>query len=541
MMLQLDLYKKVLYNKHLIYKHTQYKRQTNIYSDNESESDNINNRNIGYVNEYLNINTNKKLKHGDIKRGVKYLIIQDIYNNPIDIGIIPNTVTHLQINPNPTGQFRELSSAIIPDSVIYLDLSQDCIINLKIGDLPNNLQYLKITHSPAPNVIPESVIHLVFNKEYYQKIQKIDKNVIPKNVKILEIKKGFNTSIDIGIIPHGVKYLSFEHYNTPIIPGAIPNSVTHIDFGRYFNKPLEIGAIPESVTHIIFRFKFNQPLYPGVIPNNVTHLIFENGFDQKLYIGSIPNSVVYLKLGNCYNQQIDENVIPESVVYLILGNKFNQPILNNTIPKSVKYLAFGINFSHELNKNNLPLSVKVLILGHYYDKYTDYISDRFENNNIIIGQKRNVLGTNNAYMIMSNLPFSLNSNDKNEYFGKPLYNFDNFNKITFMYNINEYTSEELFNANYFDKYMIHTLTNDEIIYREFMKSDNDNDYCKDIMYMSQYEQDSFYVYIQENMKKDKLIGNIILNELIQTVFNPIRLEKISNEYNISIEELLNIY
>ena len=48
-------------------------------------------------------------------------------------------------------------------------------------------------------------------------------------------------------------------------------------------------------------------------------------------------------------------------------------------------------------------------------------------------------------------------------------------------------------------------------------------------------------YIKENITKEKLIGNIIYQELIERVFNPNRLFYISNTYNIKLDELLNLY
>ena len=48
-------------------------------------------------------------------------------------------------------------------------------------------------------------------------------------------------------------------------------------------------------------------------------------------------------------------------------------------------------------------------------------------------------------------------------------------------------------------------------------------------------------YIVENMTKDKLIGNIILEELIQKVFHPDRLSKIADKYNIDVSHILDLY
>ncbi len=48
----------------------------------------------------------------------------------------------------------------------------------------------------------------------------------------------------------------------------------------------------------------------------------------------------------------------------------------------------------------------------------------------------------------------------------------------------------------------------------------------------------FDKYIEKNLTKKKLIGNIIYKELIERVFNPKRLLYIANTYNIDIVQLL---
>ena len=49
--------------------------------------------------------------------------------------------------------------------------------------------------------------------------------------------------------------------------GCIPNSVTHLTFGNYFNKPIK-NCIPNSVTHLTFGHWFNQNIN-DCIPNSV--------------------------------------------------------------------------------------------------------------------------------------------------------------------------------------------------------------------------------------------------------------------------------
>jgi len=48
-------------------------------------------------------------------------------------------------------------------------------------------------------------------------------------------------------------------------------------------------------------------------------------------------------------------------------------------------------------------------------------------------------------------------------------------------------------------------------------------------------------YITNNFKNKKFIGNIIFKELVQKILHPMRLQKISEKYNISVQELLENY
>ena len=48
-------------------------------------------------------------------------------------------------------------------------------------------------------------------------------------------------------------------------------------------------------------------------------------------------------------------------------------------------------------------------------------------------------------------------------------------------------------------------------------------------------------YITEKMNKHQLIGNVILEDLAKIIFNPKRLLKISDQYNIDMVDLVDIY
>ena len=80
----------------------------------------------------------------------------------------------------------------------------------------------------------------------------------------------------------------------------------------------------------------------------------------------------------------------------------------------------------------------------------------------------------------------------------------------------------------------------KIIYETY----NDNNYSimiNDKTTIETYYKEDIETYIKKNMTKDKLIGNIILEELVKKVFHPERLLRLSNEYNIDFDDIVSVY
>ena len=65
---------------------------------------------------------------------------------------------------------------------------------------------------------------------------------------------------------------------------------------------------------------------------------------------------------------------------------------------------------------------------------------------------------------------------------------------------------------------------------------NDSDF-----FIYQSSKELIDLYIINNFTIDKFIGKKIFIELIQKVFNPNRLLKLCNKYNINFQKLINIY
>jgi hypothetical protein len=78
-----------------------------------------------------------------------------------------------------------------------------------------------------------------------------------------------NISLDIMSVtyPASVKFIHFLANSLDI-----PQKVSHLTFGSYFNRPIK-NCVPSSVTRLTFGASFNEPIN-GCIPSSVTHLTF---------------------------------------------------------------------------------------------------------------------------------------------------------------------------------------------------------------------------------------------------------------------------
>jgi hypothetical protein len=278
------------------------------------------------------------------------IITDNVYNFPLNIkklefynnfdkdilskSIIPNSITRLKFN-------RLFTSLILPNC---------------IPDSVTDLIFEKFTLDLQINSIPKSVISLKFGEffgrySYEDDIYDYTK-IIPNSVKYLTLGNFFDLEAIVpGFIPNSVTHLIFaENFESNIIPGFIPNSVTHLTFGRYFNNDIT-DCIPNSVTHLTFGYCFNKNI-KGCIPNSVTHLIFGDLFNKPICEYEGDTSFFRKMFGFSYKKVI-ELYIPNSVTNLTFGKWFYQSII---IPQSVINLTLPsdkINYCKKYIENSV--------------------------------------------------------------------------------------------------------------------------------------------------------------------------------------------
>jgi hypothetical protein len=248
---------------------------------------------------------------------------------------IPDSVTHLTLDC----EFNQ-DLDVIPNSVTHLTIR----FNRMIKDcIPSNVTHLKFGSCFDQNIkgcIPNTVTHLIFCDDFNQNI----KGCIPNSVTHLEFGNRFNQNIK-GCIPNSVTHLKFGPCFDQNIKHCIPNSVTHLTFGRDFDKNLKdtfFMSLYEDFKNFIYHSNINYNNNKirtnketiSYIPNSVTHLTFGYYFNQNIK-GCIPNSVTHLTFGWRFNQDI-KDCIPDSVIYLKIPG--NRNIDLSDIPKTVKKL-----------------------------------------------------------------------------------------------------------------------------------------------------------------------------------------------------------
>ncbi len=146
----------------------------------------------------------------------------------------------------------------------------------------------------------------------------------------------------------------------------LPEYVTHLHLGIYFNQPLTKGVIPKRITHLRLSSFYNQPLKPGDIPDSVIYLDLGDYFNQPLKPGDIPNSVKGLRLSRMYEMYIKKGSLPESLIDLDLNN-YNIKIVKNDLPSSLLSIKFGMYYNRPLG-NTIPDKVKYVFLSYYFDE-----------------------------------------------------------------------------------------------------------------------------------------------------------------------------
>ncbi|KAN0035757.1 hypothetical protein ACTA71_005048 [Dictyostelium dimigraforme] len=336
---------------------------------------------------------NQVIEPGDLPISLKRLTLGDSFNQKLIIGSLPPQLEYLSFG-------LEFNQPLSDDD------------DGGGGVLPNSIQTLyfgnKFSQPLKPNCLPKSLKKLVG----IGNLKLESENVLNKLNLLTELDLGnYDHPIDNNFLPPNLKSLNLGILNQCLIKGSLPNSITFLDMGLFYNHRIDVGILPTSLNHLILSKQFNKPLdddngvesipfncsileFPFlkstlaigkhiIIPSNIIKLKISLPNNDSMQIGSVPSTIKDLFLDRSLFKQIPINMIPTSVTTLhidfysynlfpgLIPNSvlnlsfgfYNQPLFENSIPSSVINLNLGRYFNHNISSNNIPSSIRSLKLG----------------------------------------------------------------------------------------------------------------------------------------------------------------------------------
>ncbi|EGC35477.1 hypothetical protein DICPUDRAFT_152220 [Dictyostelium purpureum] len=324
-----------------------YLNNKEIKIEKDSLPDGIEKLHLGKLKEPLVV--------GSIPRTVRWLWLEDGFNQPITSGIIPDSVHSLYIGDVEKESFN--GESVFPNSIrwlYFLDGFGLQVINDIIPKSVESIHFYNIKSELSKDSIPSNLKNLCFRDGFDKPIPKLPNSI--EKLHIFNIKR----EVSLESLPQLVKFLFFYNGFSQVISNEIIPSSVHTLYLGDINYPIK--SIPATIKHLYLDPGPDQPMLPGIIAESVFSLYLYK-IKHPLIAGSIPKSVKYLRLCNGFNQPLLPGVIPSSVEKLSLYD-IRKPLLFSSIPNSVKELFLCNKFSQELTPGLIPNSVQSL---HLYD------------------------------------------------------------------------------------------------------------------------------------------------------------------------------
>eukprot|EP01133_Synstelium_polycarpum_P002890 gene2890-3320_t len=297
---------------------------------------------------------------------IKTLIFDDEYNQKLRLGLLPKGLTTLIFGMKFNHQ---IGHDVLPMGLTKLSFGWKYNQPIPHGVLPPSLTSLDLggfTQPLPPGVLPMGLSSLKF-KGYNRPLQ----GAMPSSVTKLTLGIDFKEPLRQGDLHSGITTLNLIGYDRPIDINVLPDTITNISFGGYFNRKLQPGVLPLSLKTLTFGYPYDQPLEPGALPHGLETLTLGDQFKRILKHGDLPSTLTSLTFGQIYNQPIAPGVLPDSLTSLTLGSCFDQP---ESIPMGLKSLTIKRLQGYNQNLvDNLPPTLLdlTLILGNH--QHTDYL------------------------------------------------------------------------------------------------------------------------------------------------------------------------
>ncbi|EFA82363.1 FNIP repeat-containing protein [Heterostelium album PN500] len=242
--------------------------------------------------------------------------------------------------------------------------------------LPSNLRVLDLGDSfnqfIPPHTLPYTLHTLNFSRWFNQKLVA---STIPVNVKRITFGANFDQMIDIDVLPDGLEYLEFGlEYNQPIANGVLPHQLKQLKFNS-FRQDLETVSIPNSVTTLKFGKYFDQPLINTLLPDSLTDLTIGPNYKQPFNIDSFPSSLKKLTLF----QRVIGGTLQDSIVNLqLVSQEYDVDYMDDyplVFPRNLVRLRAwnaGVRLTKRL-QDTLPQTLEHLTINYISYEFFDLL------------------------------------------------------------------------------------------------------------------------------------------------------------------------
>eukprot|EP01132_Coremiostelium_polycephalum_P008556 gene8556-10524_t len=259
------------------------------------------------------------IPHSIVQLTIDYKCFRGASMNEISL-VIPKSVKHLVVH-GWEYKNTEFGPFFPHDSIESLQLiSFSKNDPIEPGVLPSSLTSLQLdlnygpyfsTRNRNPDgslvcVLPESIKHLKLNSGF---IDGMELNLLPKSIETLSFGMNSNNPIPDKFFPNSINSITFGYsFNQPLVQGVLPTGLKQLHFNQLLNPIDTKVVIPDTVLELSCYFK---NLVKGLLPQSITRLTLLDGF-RELEVGFFPSHLSKLSIHNL-NRMKDLNQLVHSI------------------------------------------------------------------------------------------------------------------------------------------------------------------------------------------------------------------------------------
>eukprot|EP01132_Coremiostelium_polycephalum_P001095 gene1095-1386_t len=347
----------------------------------------------------------KKGDKGDqIPSQVRKLKIKGDYSaSRLVPGCFPDTLTELDFgmySPN-----SKLLSGIFPKSIRKLSLGY-FNRKIEIGGIPEQVEYLdlgpKFNQVILPRVIPQNIKTIIFDQEFEHRLTP---DLIPINVENFHCPYG--PVIEIGMLSNltKLKTIRFLSELNGIECGALPSSLTRLEFTEKIDFPIEANVLPICLKDLLF-FKGigsdnpTQPLKTLVLPCSIEYLSISftkykpRPLPPLFFTNLVHLKHLKIKISSEQYCPVEFNQLPRNLEKFTIGNYTST--VYNLLEKNLELINFLITSSQftkpqiqvEIFKKLRLLSIEKSDPFIYYTDFTSMFEGFLRKDTILTNLKK---------------------------------------------------------------------------------------------------------------------------------------------------------